>query len=140
MKDFHVRRGAHWMVISLFLAVAGCGGDSGTNGGGGDGGGGGGDGGGGGGTGPTVTTSVTVSNDFFDPASNQVSPGATVTWTWAGGSLLGHNVTFASSAVSAPSVTQTTGTFQVVMPTTTGAYSYQCTIHAGMNGSVTVAQ
>ena len=136
MKNFDVRRGTPWMAMALFFAVAGCGGDSGTNGGVGNGGGG--SGGGGGGTGPTMTASVTVSNDFFNPASNQVSPGATVTWTWAGGSLLGHNVTFASSAVSAPSVTQTTGTFQVVMPTATGAYSYQCTIHAGMNGSVTV--
>ena len=41
MKDFHVRRGAHWMAMALFFAVAGCGGDSGTNGGGGNGGGGG---------------------------------------------------------------------------------------------------
>ena len=31
MKDFHVRRGAHWMVISLFLAVTGCGGDYGLS-------------------------------------------------------------------------------------------------------------
>ena len=122
------------MVVSLFLAVAGCGGDSGTNGGGGDDGGGS----GGGSGGPIVTTSVTVSNDFFNPASNQVSPGATVTWTWAGGSPEGHNVTFSSSTVSAPSVTQMTGNFQVVMPTAAALYTYQCTIHAGMNGSVTV--
>ena len=126
MKDFLVRRGAHWIVMSLFLTVAGCGGDSGTN----------------GGT-PTetetttvATTSVTVSNDFFDPASIQVSPNATVTWTWDGGSLEGHNVTFAST-VSAPSDTQTTGTFEVTMPAN-GSFTYQCTIHAGMNGLVTV--
>ena len=37
MKDFYVRRGAHWIVMSLFLIVAGCGGDSGTNGNGGNG-------------------------------------------------------------------------------------------------------
>ena len=85
MKDFHVRRGAHWMVISLFLAVTGCGGDSGTY----DGGGGGG--GGGGGAGPT---SVTVSDNVFTPASIQVSPGATVTWTWADAYGVAHNVTF----------------------------------------------
>jgi len=30
MKDFHVRRRGHWIVVSLFLTVAGCGGDSGT--------------------------------------------------------------------------------------------------------------
>ena len=118
MKDFHVRRGAHWIVMSLFLTVAGCGSDSGTN------------------DDPVAT--VTVSNDFFDPASIQVSPGATVTWTWAGGSPEGHNVTFDVSTVSAPSDTKATGTFQVTMPTVTGLYTYQCTIHAGMNGAVTV--
>ena len=120
------------MVMSLILTVAGCGGDSGTNGGG--------DSGtnGGGGTTPVMTTSVTVSNDVFNPASIQVSPGATVTWTWAGGSPEGHNVTFASSAVSAPSGTQMTGMFQVVMPMAPAVYNYQCTIHAGMDGSVTV--
>ena len=132
MKDSYDRRGAHWMIISLFLAVAGCGGDSGTNGGGGGGG-------GGGGTTPVVTTDVTVGNggNVFTPPDIQVSPGATVTWTWNSGGV-GHNVTFASSTVSAPSATQPTGTFQVVMPTAAGTYTYVCTIHAGMDGSVLV--
>ena len=136
MKNFDVRRATPWMAMALFFAVAGCGGDSGTNGGGGDGDGG--SGGGGGGTTPVITTSVNVVDFAFAPSNIQVTGGVMVTWTWTGS--VGHNVTFASSAVSAPSGTQTTGTFQVVMPTTTGAYSYQCTIHAGMNGSVTVAQ
>ena len=125
MKDVHVRRGTHWIVMSLFLAVAGCSGDSGTNGGR-----------SGGGGSHDVTTSVTVSNDYFNPSVIQVSPGATVTWTWAGGSE--HNVTFVSSAVSAPSNRMATGTFQVVMPTATGVYLYDCTIHSGMAGAVTV--
>ena len=128
MKDFLVRRGAHCLVMSLLVSVAGCGSDSPTDDGGGDGGSG----------GPTVTMSVTVSNNFFNPEAIQVSPGATVMWTWAGGGD-SHNVTFASSAVAAPSNTQPTGTFQVTMPTAAGMYNYECTIHAGMNGSVTVA-
>ena len=134
MKDFHVRRGAHWMVMSLFLTVAGCGGDSGTNGGDDNGNGNG----NGNGNDPAATMDVTVSNDFFSPASIQVSPGATVTWTWAGGSADGHNVTFDVSTVSAPSDTKATGTFQVTMPMAAALYSYQCTIHVGMNGAVTV--
>ncbi len=124
MKDFHVRRGAHWIAISLFLGITGCGGDSGMNGGG----------------DPVATTSVTVgngSNNVFTPPDILVSTGATVTWTWGGN--VGHNVTFASSAVSAPSDTQTTGTFQVTMPTAAGEYTYRCTIHpTQMNGTVTV--
>lgn len=121
MKDSHVRRGAHWIAISLFLGVTGCGGDSGTN----------------GGDDPVETTSVTVRDFSFNPESILVSSGATVTWTWAGN--VGHNVTFASGAVSAPSPTQATGTFQVTMPTAAGAHAYQCTIHpTQMNGTVTV--
>ena len=126
MKDFHVRRGAHWTVISLFLAVTGCGEDYGTNGGG-----------GGGGGGPVATTSVTVRDFLFDPESILVTPSATVTWTWAG--VVEHNVTFASSAVGTPSNTQVNGTFQRAMPTAAGAYTYQCTIHPTlMNGTATV--
>ncbi len=145
MKGFHVRRGVHLIIVSLFLAVAACGGDTGTS-------------------GdddntntnttpppppppppapppppppPVMTMSVAVENNFFLPESIQVSPGAMVTWTWGGGNP--HNVTFASSAVSPPSPTQTTGTFQVTMPTAAGEHAYQCTIHpTQMNGMVTV--
>ena len=133
MKDFHVRRGAHWIVMSLFLTVAGCGGDSGTNGG--DGNGSGGGGGGGGGGGPTVPTSVAVSDDFFNPASIQVSPGATITWTWSSNRV--HNVTFADNTIT-DSGDQGGGTYSTAMPTAAAVYNYECTIHPGMNGSVTV--
>lgn len=117
MKDFHVRRSAHWIAISLLLGVTACGGDSGTNGG-------------------DDPTSVTIGDNFFNPTSNTVPSGATVTWTWTGNSP--HNVTFASNAI-ANSVTQSSGTYQVAMPTAAGSYTYQCTIHpTQMNGTVTV--
>ena len=130
MKDFHVRRGVQWIVMSLFLTVAGCGGDSPT-----DGGNGGGGGGGGGGSDPVATTSVTVGDDFFDPASIQVSPGAMVMWTWSSSRV--HNVTFTSSLIT-NSGDQGGGTYSTAMPTAAAVYNYQCTIHSGMNGSVTV--
>jgi len=113
------------MVMSLFLAVSACGGDSGTNGGDGD-----------GGDGSSATTSVTVADFSFTPSNNTVVAGATVTWTWTGNAR--HNVTFASSSITS-STTQTSGTFQAAMPSVAGAYTYQCTIHPGsMNGTVTV--
>jgi len=127
MKDFYVIRGAHWIVMSLFLTVAACGGDSGTNGGTGTG--------TGTGTAPTVTTSVAVSDNFFNPASIQVSPGVMVTWTWSSNRV--HNVTFADDAI-ADSGDQGGGMYQTAMPTASGLYTYQCTIHTGMDGSVTV--
>ena len=114
MKNY-VRRRAHWVVMSLILAVAACGGDPTGNG---D------DGGGGGG----ATTSVTVGNDFFSLSDIIVDSGETVTWTWAGGSPEpGHNVTFASDRI-ADSPTQTTGTYAVTMPNAPAVYSYMCTI------------
>ena len=138
MKDFHVSRGAHWIVMSLFLTVAGCRVDSGistdistgtgtdtdTDSGNGD-------------TG-VRTTSVTVgqSGNVFTPRDIIVSAGATVTWTWA--AVIPHNVTFDPS-VSAPSLDRTTGTFEVSMPDVRGVYGYFCTIHgAAMSGSVAV--
>ena len=109
MKDFHVRRGVQWIVMSIFLTVAGCGGDSGTNGGNSNGGnddnGGGGD-----------PTQVAIGDNFFSPTTTTVSPGATVRWTWSGNNS--HNVTFDSNAIT-NSVTQTSGTFQTAMPTAT---------------------
>ena len=127
MKDSYVRRGAHWVVMSLFLTVAGCGGDSATNGDGGN-----------GGNGNGSTGMVTVSNDFFSPASIQVSPGAPVTWTWSGGTN-GHNVTFANNAITSSSnQNQTIGNYTTAMPTMAGTYTYQCTNHPGMDGSVLV--
>lgn len=83
-----------------------------------------------------ITTSVTVSDNQFTPADIQVSPGATVTWTWAAGAST-HNVTFPSPAI-ADSPNQSSGSFATAMPTTPGTYSYSCTLHAGMNGSVLV--
>ncbi len=126
MKNY-VRRRAHWVVMSLILAVAACGGDPTGNG---D------DGGGGGGGG--ATTSVTVGNNFFNSPDIIVDPGATVTWTWTGGGDQ-HNVTFASDRI-AGSPTQTTGTYAVTMPNTPAVYSYSCTIHGAaiMSGSVRV--
>ena len=82
MKNFLVRRRAHWMVMSLLVAVAGCGGDSPTGGGGGGIGGDYGGGNGGGEINPVATTSVTVGDNFFDPTDILVSAGVMVTWTW----------------------------------------------------------
>jgi plastocyanin len=115
------------LSFSLAVAIAGCGG-----------------GGGGGGSTPTTpttpatpvaTTSVSMKNTAFSPADIVVSPGATVTWTNDDG--FAHNATFSNTAIaSTPSFA--TGSQSVVMPTAAGTYSYTCTIHGGMNGTVKV--
>lgn len=82
---------------------------------------------------PVLTTSVTLGNDFFSPASIQVSPGATVTWNWPS-DVVTHNVTFSdvSSGDQGPGAS-----FSKTFPTA-GTFSYHCTIHSGMNGTVLV--
>lgn len=79
------------------------------------------------------TTNISVRNNAFDPAASSVALGATVTWTWAPGADL-HNVTFEDGPKSE---TQSRGTFSRMF-TVTGTFPYHCTVHPGMNGSVTV--
>ena len=83
-----------------------------------------------------ATPAVTVSNNRFEPAAIRVGPGASVTWTW-NSSGVSHNVTFASSGITS-SATIPSGTFNTAMPTTPGVYAYTCTLHGGMDGTVTV--
>ncbi|MGD8600330.1 MAG: plastocyanin/azurin family copper-binding protein [Gemmatimonadota bacterium] len=128
MQRAMVRRGASSLTTLLLLAVAACGGDDPMEPSGGGGG-------GGGGTTPVVTTSVDVDDNFFDPASIQVSPGATVTFNWIGD--FSHNVTFSDASITDID-DHTSGSFTTVMPTTPGDYAYNCTNHAGMNGTIKV--
>jgi plastocyanin len=79
---------------------------------------------------------VRVVDNAFEPEAILVSAGATVTWTWAGSDA--HNVTFAQSAGIPASFTQVNGVYEADMPTTPGTYNYECTIHSGMDGAVTV--
>jgi plastocyanin len=82
---------------------------------------------------PTATNAVAVSDNQFAPNSIQVAPGTTVTWTSAQGSSQ-HNVTFQGSASN---TLASGGTFSRAFPTA-GTFTYQCTLHPGMTGTVTV--
>jgi plastocyanin len=82
---------------------------------------------------PTATNAVSVSDNQFAPTSIRVAPGTTVTWTWAQVSSQ-HNVTFQAGA----SDNLANGaTFSRAFPTA-GTFTYQCTLHPGMTGTVTV--
>lgn len=85
-------------------------------------------------------TGVTVGGgaNVFNPASVTIAVNGTVTWTWAAGNLLPHNVTFAATAGAPASITDlTTGSASRTF-TVAGTFTYSCTNHIGMNGSVTV--
>jgi plastocyanin len=88
-----------------------------------------------GGTTPVATTSVEMSGSQFSPRAIKVAPGATVTWTNSDG--ISHNVTFDAAGLTGVGAFAT-GTRTAVMPTVTGTYTYRCTFHNGMTGSVAV--
>jgi len=82
---------------------------------------------------PQATDKVSVQNNSFSPADIQVAPGATVTWTWVQDAS-DHNVTFSDGVASTSKSSGTyTRTFNSV-----GTFPYSCTLHPGMNGTVTV--
>lgn len=110
----HIR----WLIVAC-MAAAACGGSDMVT----------------GSSGPTATTSVTMTGLRFAPSAILVSKGATVTWTNQDNTA--HNVTFSDASIT--SIEDfSSGAKTSVMPSTAGTYSYQCTIHPGMNGTVTV--
>ena len=82
------------------------------------------------------TTSLTVSNNVFNPTPDTV-PAGQVTFTWTNASN-SHNVTWLTGPGTLPasSNTMTSGTYQPTL--VAGTYTYHCTIHAGMNGTIVV--
>jgi plastocyanin len=76
---------------------------------------------------------VSIADNSFDPASQRVASGGTVTWTWTGNNM--HDVTFNSGPNSA---TQPTGTFSRDFPSA-GSFNYLCTVHgSAMSGTIVV--
>ena len=82
------------------------------------------------------STSITVTNNSFNPTPDTVAAGQ-VTFTWSNASN-SHNVTWLTGPGTLPanSSTMTSGTYQPTLQA--GTYTYHCTIHAGMNGTIVV--
>ena len=133
-------------IVVLAVVAMACGG------GGGDGyptgnghGGGSGSGTGGGGTAsPSATVAMTRGDDgygtatfSFSPASVTISRTGTVTWSNEGGTAT-HNVTFGSTSGAPANIANFASGNASRTFNTAGTYSYQCTNHSGMNGSVLV--
>ena len=84
---------------------------------------------------PVATTAVSLQDDQFNPKNILVSPSAVVTFSNNDG--ISHNVIFSDTSI--PSITEwVNGNRTSTMPATPGTYSYTCTIHAGMSGTVKV--
>ena len=87
------------------------------------------------GTNPVATTSVSLQNTAFNPSAIVVSTGATVTFTNLDG--FAHNVTFDNAAIGTTG-NFSTGSLTRTMPVAAGTYTFHCTIHTVMTGSVKV--
>lgn len=82
-----------------------------------------------------TTHTVTVGDNFFSPSQLTIQVGDTVRWVNAAGGMQ-HNVT-SNTGAWAPSPTASSFTFEVTF-NQAGVFAYTCTIHANMQGSITV--
>jgi plastocyanin len=90
------------------------------------------------GTLPPTTADVSVADFSFSPQAVVIQTGGTVTWTWGGAAP--HDVSYDGGPTPLPTgsgAPKTTGTHQNTI-TPVGRYTYHCSVHAGMTGSVTV--
>lgn len=86
-----------------------------------------------------ATSEVDVGNDFFQPASIQVSPGTTVTWTWNAGAGSHSVQSLGSPSFMSSTIMSGGGSSYSVTFNTPGTYQYDCAVHGtAMSGTVIV--
>jgi plastocyanin len=82
---------------------------------------------------PVATATIVLQNNAFQPPNAEAPTRTTVTWTNA--DQVPHDIKFADGQRSP--VLQFGGTYQRVFDSP-GTFDYECTIHLGMVGRVTV--
>jgi plastocyanin len=92
-------------------------------------------------TSPPTSVGVGVTSFVFTPRDTIVQSGGMVTWTWNSGTTK-HNVTYVSGPTTLPTNSPDqagTTTFSTTFPSpSVGTYTYHCTLHPQMTGSVRV--
>ena len=80
---------------------------------------------------------ISVKNNFFEPATANITVGQAVKWVWVGS---GHSVVSTSGpTIGSSAIQDANATFGPVLFNTPGAYSYECGVHgASMTGQVVV--
>jgi plastocyanin len=84
---------------------------------------------------PAANQVLATAGLAFTPASLSVAAGTTVTFTFES---VQHDVVFDDASGAPANINPTAGTSVTRAFATRGAYGYQCTIHSGMRGTVTV--
>lgn len=94
-------------------------------------------------TNPTVTAlsltaSVTASGngETFNPNASKIAVNGSVEWSFPGPTA--HNVTFTSGPATIANIATKSSGSEARSFTVAGDYSYRCTIHSGMDGTVIV--
>ncbi|MDO8186300.1 plastocyanin/azurin family copper-binding protein [Conexibacter sp. JD483] len=80
-----------------------------------------------------ATRTVTLKNIAFNPKKVTIGKGDRVVWRWRDSGII-HNVT---SSRFRGSGNRSGGSYGVTFRSA-GTYSYRCTLHPGMNGTVVV--
>jgi plastocyanin len=84
----------------------------------------------------TATTKISATDTLqFSPSSSNAKVGDVVQWTNTGSVL--HNITFDADSCLTDSSFQPQATWEIKF-SKAGTYAYHCTIHPGMDGSITV--
>ena len=85
----------------------------------------------------TDSNSVTVQvlDNAFEPGNVNITLGMRVNFVWNGQAP--HDVVFPPGSGIPSSAVQTSGTHDVT-PSAAGTFSFLCTLHAGMTGTLTV--
>jgi len=83
------------------------------------------------------STTITVDNNSFSPNPDTMAAG-TVTFRWATGAVT-HNVTWLTGpSTPTNSGDRQAGSADYTTPVQQGTYTFRCTIHAGMDGTLVV--
>lgn len=89
-------------------------------------------------TAPQSTNSVTIQNFAFSPSAITVKKGTTV--TWANQDSATHTVTETDGQDGPKSDNLVTGKTYSFTYNTVGTFTYDCSIHTSMTGTVTVTE
>ncbi len=85
---------------------------------------------------PMAATVTATTSQTFDPKTVQVATGGAVTWKFQS---LGHNVTFDNVAGAPADIGGVNSNTSIARTfATNGTFTYHCTIHPGMTGTVQV--
>jgi plastocyanin len=86
---------------------------------------------------PQTATIAATTSLAFDPGSVTVAPGGTVTFAFG---AVGHTVVFDAQANAPASITTISANTSIARTfAKAGTFTFHCTVHPGMNGTVVVA-